>query len=176
MAYKQEKDGTVIINGFTSIATSPHQGIGNLQNVNVNTETGEVMTNFSRVQQSQSSVGTNAGTLTASSGMGSYYMSSNPSLQVGTWITISPGSTITGIDTTSGAGGGPNYYVTYKNNGLIQLASSYNGAAISNGTSGTATFSSTVTMGLPVASATESFYDAANVQQYRYYILYQTGY
>lgn len=150
------------------IAPSPLKGIANIQNANISTELGEVMTSYGRVQQSQAIV--TSGTITASSGMGSFYLASNVTLQVGTWITFSAVS-ISGFSINTP------YYVTVKNNGLYQLAANYDpsqSTGISHGTSGTGTFTTYVNMGSPVAYAIENFNNGSG-QQNRYYVLDAQG-
>lgn len=62
MAYSIDKSGEITIDGWDSgIAASPHKGLGNLQSVNIATETGEVMCSFNRIKQSQTGT---TGTLT----------------------------------------------------------------------------------------------------------------
>lgn len=61
MSYRLEKSGDIVIDSFEKgIATSPHQGIANMQNVNIATEQGEVMCSFGRTLQTLSNtLGTN---------------------------------------------------------------------------------------------------------------------
>lgn len=172
MAYQLDKDGTIVISGWDQgIAPSPHKGIGSLKGINITTEPAEVMANYARVQQSQTPISNSAGTLAASVSSGSFYLATNPALQVGTWISITS-STITSL-------GNGNYYVSYKSNGLIQLSAAFDPShsnAISHGTSGTASFNTYINMGIPVQAATETYVDTNNNTQYRYYVLDNTGY
>lgn len=174
MAWNLDKEtGDLVFDGFENgIAPSPQRGIANMQGVNISTELEEVMCSYSRTQQSQIAVANGAGTLTASSGAGAFYLSTNPSLQVGTWIFVES-STITSININT------KYYVNYKSNGQIQLSAGYDPSAsnsISHATSGTAVFHTFVNMGQPVQAATELYFDLSNNQQYRYYVLDNTGY
>lgn len=110
MAWRVEK-GTegIVIDGFEQgIAPSPHKGIANMQNVNIATETGEVMTSFGRIAQQQ--VAISNGTLTASGGAGPTLLAAPSNLNAGDWITVSA-STIPSVTSTAsylivGGGGG----------------------------------------------------------------------
>lgn len=170
MAYHTEKSsGDLVIDGFANgIAASPHKGIANMQAVNIATETGEVMCSFSRTRQSQANTGSTVGTITPSDS--THLTLSMPPFVMngGIWITVS-GSTITGL--SSG-----NYYVLSSSGGggSVQLASSYNGAAITGlGLTGSASFILIRNMTQPIASATEPY--SNGTQQYRYYILDDQG-
>ena len=165
MAYRIEKDtGDLVIDGFErGISSSPHKGIAALKNVNISTESGEVMCNFSRTQQ----------TITPFTGQTLTYLSSTTLTYTGaisffgkvnTPITV--GSGITGL--TAG-----NYYISVVSgtlgNQVISLSATYRGGNVSGMSAGSATFSS-YNMSTPVASATEKYFDGTNIQ-YRYYIL-----
>ena len=114
--YRYEKSGELVIDGFqTGIAVSPHKGIANMQAVNISTETGEVMLSYSRIQQSQTNT-TATGTLTASVGAGSFYLSATVggfTLTAGVWISVS-GSGITSLPDAV-------YYVVGKTLALCNL-------------------------------------------------------
>lgn len=123
MSYRSEKTSNgsdLIIEGFENgVENSPHDGLANLQNVNISTESGEVMCSFGRVQQSQEMatvtgtlVQVNTNTVTATMGDGS-------ALKVGQVITVTNAGT-TGLTTpftaltsvsaliVAGGGGGGN--------------------------------------------------------------------
>ena len=86
MSYRYEKTDTgtdLILEGFEyGIARSPHRGIANLQNVNIDTETGEVMGSFARARQDQT---TNTGSLTQ---VNTNTVTINSTLLAGQLITI----------------------------------------------------------------------------------------
>lgn len=108
--YRIEKDtGDIVIDGFEQgVAPSPHKGIANMQNVNIATETGEVMNSFGRVAQQQAAI-TN-GTLTASVSDGAVLLDAPSNLNAGDWITVSASTISAATATTSylmvGGGGG----------------------------------------------------------------------
>ena len=169
MSYQIDpQTGDIVISGFENgIGASPHKGLANLQNVNISTETGEVMASFNRVQQTQTGT---TGTLTQVNA--NTVSISGITLLVGQVITIvNPGTTglsgsyyyiSTGkLSATGSAGGVPNDPAT---------------ATIITGiTAGTATFSIAHPMGSPKQSATERYLDSSNNIQYRYFILDSIG-
>lgn len=162
MSYHVEKEtGDIVIDGFQKgIAASPHKGIANLQNVNIATESEEALCSFSRVQQSQV---TGSGTLTRVTT--NSVSISGIVLKVGSWITITNAGT-TGLS-------GSYYYV---DTGHLSATFSQNNSTFVTGISaGSATFT-VISMGSPLFSATEPYFDSSNVQQYRYYIADSTGY
>lgn len=172
MAYKiDKKSGDLIFSGWENgIAPSPHKGIANLQGVNISTETGEIMVNYSRTQQTSPAVATNAGTLSVAS---SNSLSSSPAMQAGSWIFVGA-SSITGLTANT------TYFVTTSNSGIIQLSTSIanaRGGTILTGLSGTSAVFDTISgsnnyaMGLPTASSVEEYTDGNNTIQYRYYVL-----
>lgn len=173
MSWRVEKDtGDIVIEGFENgIASSPHKGIGNMQNVNITTETGEVMVSYGRAQQSMANT-TDTGTITAQDA--SHIQVSitaggtTTTMYAGTWITVSA-STITGLSNG-------NYYVTQVSGGFIaQLSTTYRGSVVAGmGSTGTATFTMIRNMTRPIAKATEP-YNTASAQQYRYYVLDSQG-
>lgn len=179
MSWRKEKteDGQDLIwdGAEKGIADSPHQGTANLQGVNLQTETGEVMVSYARLQQSQSGVAATNQTGTAFS---TSRLTSSFSVLNGTQITITA-STITGL--TNG-----DYYVVNSSGtptsagaafqlGTIQTTG-FGGGVTWAGTSGSITFNIKVGMSQLVQSATEQYVDASNVTQYRYYILDINGY
>ena len=172
MSYRLEKNGEstdIVISGWElGIGRSPLSGIGNMQAVNINTETKEVMCSYARVQQSMTNTTAN-GTLTASTT--STTTTTGPdgnTLKAGVWITVSA-STISGLSTG-------NYYVRYVDSGnTVYLSQYYNSDVITGlGLTGTATYSLLRNWGKPIAKATES-YVSNGTRQYRYYILDANG-
>ncbi len=170
MSYRLEKStGDLVISGWENgIASSPHDGIANMQGVNISTETGEVMCSFNRVKQSQTS---GTGTLTQ---VNTNTVSvSGITLLVGTWITITNAGT-TGLS-------GDYYYISSGKLSQVfaQDTVDATGASVivTSITSGSATFTTAnYAMGSPVMSATEPYTDASNVSQFRYYILDNLGF
>lgn len=168
MAYQYEKStGDIVINSWADgIAVSPHKGLGNLQNGNISTETGEILANYERVRQSQvnsSSSGTlaflDASTLTASFG--------GLQLTGGVWITVSSSSNTGQLPNAS-------YYVT-RTSGGVQLATTFNGAVLTSYLAGlTANFVLLRNFGSPVAGTYET-YNTASAVAYRYYVLDAQG-
>lgn len=164
MAWRFEKEtGDLVIDGWENgIAVSPHKGIANMQNVNISTETKEVMLSFSRAQQSQANI-TN-GTLSTTGNSTDF--TSSVTLHPGNWIQVTA-SSVTSISTGF-------YYVSYANNaGAVRLSTYYDPKQVNeltHGTTGTLTFSTPYIMNNPIASATEP-YLSGSTSQYRYYIL-----
>lgn len=77
------------------ISPSPVKGTANLQNVNISTQSGEVMASYARTAQQQAAI-TN-GTLTPD---GATNFTGPSNLKAGTWISVSA-STVTSISTTT---------------------------------------------------------------------------
>jgi len=77
------------------ISPSPTKGIANLQNVNISTESGEMLASYARIAQQQTAI-TN-GTLTPN---GSTNFTGPNTLKAGTWISVSA-SSVTSISTTT---------------------------------------------------------------------------
>ena len=167
MAYTQNKDGTISITGWEKgIAPSPHFGIANLQNVNIYTETGEVMCNYARVMQTNASAGI-SGTLTY---VNSTTLTSNKALIAGTWITVSGYS-------GSGLADG-NYYVVQVMGFSVKLATTFKGSVISGYTAGSGSYSTFTNLAKPIATTTppEQYRDYNGTLLYRYYVLDSAGY
>lgn len=173
MAYTvDKKTGEITIAGWEKgIATSPHNGIANLQAVNIATESGEVMCNLTRIQQTQQN-STAVGTLTPSNT--SHLDVSISGINIftaGIWVTVGGG--ITGLS----AG---NYFVASSagavNTGIanITLSSTYLGSPVTFTASGTATVTIITNIGQPIAQATEKYSDGSAFQ-YRYYVLDKNG-
>ena len=167
--YRFEKDGDIVISGFEQgIAPSPHKGIANIQCANIATETGEVMANFARIQQSQKPIATGAITPDLTNVL--IYIGSIP-LTAGAAIIVSA-STISGLNDTT-------YYVV--NSLLItgttynfQISATYGGAIVTGfGNTGTASLVTT-NMALPVDGCIEN-YTFSSVAQQRYYVLDANG-
>jgi hypothetical protein len=165
MTWTEDKStGDMVWNGVEQgIAPSPLKGVAALKNVNISTETGEVMCNLSRSQQ----------TFVPFTGQTLTYLSSTTLTYTGTisflgWVNtpITIGAGITGLS----AG---NYYINFVSgsvgNQTISLTATYGGSNVSGMSAGSATFSS-YNMLPPIASATEKYFDGTNIQ-YRYYIL-----
>lgn len=174
MAYRTEKTkaGTdIVINGFEKgIASSPHLGIANLKCANISTDTGEVMANYARTQQSQpgNTTANENATRTDTS-----HLSTNVTLVNGQWITITNAGT-TGISTG-------NYYIQNSNGTAIfaatsfQISSTFNGTVLTGFNAGTIVFNLLAVMGIPVQSDIEEYTDSNYIIQYRYYVLDQSG-
>lgn len=169
MAFQVEKEtGDIVINGYENgISPSAIKGIANIKNGNISTEAGEVMASYGRVQQT---VGTVTAAVVAFSDANKivYTIQSGRTLQVGTWITVSSG--IGGLS----AG---NYFViaiVFVNSTIqiVQISQYYDGVILTGFSSGTATLTA-ITMGRPIARATESY--SNGTQQYRYYVLDANG-
>lgn len=77
------------------VGPSPTKGTANLQNVNISTQSGEVMASYARTAQQQAAI-TN-GTLTPD---GATNFTGPSNLKAGTWISVSA-STVTSISTTT---------------------------------------------------------------------------
>lgn len=94
MAWRTEKtkEGTEYVwEGVEfGIGPSPTKGTANLQNVNIATESGEVMASYGRTAQQQVAI-TN-GTLTASVSDGAVLLDAPSTLKSGTWIKVSASS------------------------------------------------------------------------------------
>lgn len=127
MSYRTEKTPNgqdLVIEGFQNgIASSPHEGIANIQGGNIATEMGEVMSSYNRVAQLNSSSAT--GTLTP---LTHSTVSLSPSVSVGQWITITSDSS-TGLT----VGGSYNYI------GSNQISTTYGGTAVTGITLNTST-------------------------------------
>lgn len=148
------------------IADSPHQGTANLQGVNLQTETGEVMVSYARVLQSQPGDNSTIHTLLQ---VNSSHLETSFNLTNGVWITVSS-------STISGLSNGQYYVVNSTGTSSVaaasfQLSTTYNGSGVSGLGSGTASFTLFRAMGQPVQAATETYVDTSNVTQYRYFVL-----
>lgn len=173
MSWRIEKEtGDIVISGFEKgVAPSPLQGIGNMQSVNISDEMGEVFCSYARVQQSFPSTSPSSRLLTPSDST-HLTISSDPSSNfwAGNWIT-------TGTSTIAGLSSSTTYYILSYSNNIVQLATTYNGAAITGlGATGTCDFAITTNCNMvqPVASTTE-FYSNGSAFKYRYYILDTNG-
>lgn len=180
MAYRLEKEtGDIVLDGWEQgVGVSPHKGIGLMQGVNIATEAGEVMCNYSRTQQSQAAItsGTDALSMATTSILAvNSAITGGVVVRTGSWINVS-GSSLTGLSNG-------NYYVIGQNgsptNSFIQLSTAYSTSStdIITGYSGagTASFSLLFTMSTPVQSQTEKYVDTSGVVQYRYYVLDVNG-
>lgn len=101
MPWKREKTDEgfdLVYDGVEAgIAPSPTKGTANLQNVNIDTETGEALVSFSRVPQQQAAI--SGGTLTPD---GANLLNAPANLDAGIWIQVTA-STVSGITPSSGA-------------------------------------------------------------------------
>lgn len=182
MAYKyvknENRETEILIDGFEKgIAPSPHKGFANMQGVNISTENGEAMCSFSRIKQLSST--TTGGTVAPNNSTSLHFTITTGSIiQAGMWVQISANS-ITGL-------GNNIYYIDFVQSvgGVITVTlitpgnsgKSYVGAAVTGlGATGTANFTIINTIGTPVASATEQYFDSSNNAQYRYYIMDNAG-
>lgn len=121
MAISFDKEsGDIIFGNFTEgVGVSPHKGLGNMQNVNLNTAHGEAVVSFGRTQDSMTS--TNAtGTL-------AYADSSHVSLSIPNTNNLFKGNWIT-VTNSSHTGELPNgtYYVPPSTGTNFQLQNYYN--------------------------------------------------
>lgn len=164
MSYTISEKGEITIEGWEKgIATSPHKGIANIQAGNISTEPGEVMANFSRVQQSQVNA---AGTTTITAIDASHFGSSMFVVSKGVWVTISGSSNV-------GELANGTYWTTITSG--LQLSATYGGSPVGGITPGlTATLTLIRNLGKPIAKATEPYSDGTKMQ-YRYYVLDNTG-
>lgn len=168
--YDKQKDEITIYGFEQGIAPSPHKGIGNMQGVNISTETGEIMCSFARTSQLLIQSTSTTGTLAFLDTSHLTPTVANNHLQGGMWITVT-GSTHGG-ELANG-----DYYVLSSGAGFtsVQLATSYGGSPVTGFTSGlTASFTLKKVMGKPLASATEKYSDGTQFQ-FRYYILDNQG-
>jgi hypothetical protein len=172
MSYHIEKGtGDIVINGFErGVASSPHLGMANMQCANISTETGEIMANYGRVQESQPGDTTTNHTAT---NLDTSHLTTSFTLTNGSWITIS--STFSNGPATG------DYYILNSigtatvSASTFQISTSYGGSAVTWTGTGSFTFNLKKVMGLPVQSATEEYIDGSNVTQYRYYVADQNG-
>ena len=175
MAYHIEKTAVgneIVIDGFTNgIQASPHSGIADLKNLNINSFTGEASVNYNRVNMLPVvSGGVMSGT--PSSPAPRYTYGSNPKLVIGSCIVPRTGSTITGFSDNKP------YWVTaiLSDSGgtqQVSIANQYGVAAQSTTENGgeTATFDTFPTHKF-IQGATE--YDEAN-NAYIYYLCDSSG-
>lgn len=175
MAFHTEKNAEgkddIVIDGFTNgIQPSPHQGIADIKNLNINSLTGEASVNFNRLNTLPVILDTtNNVSGTASAPSIAYQYGTNAKLIVGSCI-VPTSSTITSFTANKP------YWVTAINsdNGTFQFVSitdRYGKTAITPGTTGSATIHTYVTHQF-VQGATE--YDQAN-NAYIYYICDTSG-
>lgn len=171
MSWQIEKStGDIVIYDYDKgVMPSPHKGLGNIQNANLQTEAGEAMASYGRVQNTATSTTSASGVLNfvdgSHVGLGNG-ISNN--LYKGNWIQVSS-STHTG-ELPNGV-----YYVINQAGPNFQLATSYIGATITGFTSGlTASFALFRTMSKGVAYATETYFVGPSTF-YRYYVLDDQG-
>lgn len=165
MAYHVEKDSggrnEIVIDGFTDgIQPSPHKGIADLKNLNINSFTGEASVNFNRVNQLLSG----SGTFTA---VGSAQVGYTPgiNLVVGTAVIIT-GSTISGL------ADGTYWIRALPGGNTYNISASYGGANVTGmGSTGIAAFS-IFTPSKFIQGATE-YNESTN--NYTYYLCDSSG-
>lgn len=145
------------------IGPSPHKGTGNLQNVNISTESGEVMCSFSRAL-STTPIITNGSISTSSSVLDVTYLPGT--INIGTWITV-----ISGVgNITPGI-----YFLSQVVGSFYYIYTGFYTGQVTPNANGTLTFS-TINMGAPVVNPqVEKYTDSGNTTQYRYYVLDQLG-
>lgn len=175
MAKRYDKDEKAwIIDGFQNgISSSPHAGIADMKNLNINSLPGEAAVNYARVNTLPTVF---AGTMNSTGGDNSLSYTpsgSNQALIVGSVVQVSI-STITNFTATTG--GGPNtnqfWVVNIPSPGTYQFSNSYNGPIITDfGLTGSATFQ-TKAVGVPIWKGKE-FVQSRN--QYRYYFVDNTS-
>lgn len=168
---KNSPDKDILVYDFDKgIAASPHKGIGNLQNVNIATEEGEVMASFGRAQASMTTTGA-SGTLTygGTTARVNLNISNTNNKFKGNWIIVSNSSD------TGQLPNGTYYVLNSITSGSFLLATSYDGSALTGFLPGlTATISMFRNMSKPIAYTTETYGDSASTR-YRYYILDDQG-
>lgn len=182
MSIRFEKDtGDIVFSGFEQgVSPSPHKGIGNLQNVNISTEMGEVMCSFPRTLQTRATF----------SGLEIDQFTTDQVILQGASFVFVVGDTINVAHGTIGGGTltDGNYYIhtqvsTTLGSQIVKLTKTLGGAAITSMTAGTGTYSSMKwpvsggTLGglnVPVAKAIENYFDGTS-QQYRYYFVDNKG-
>lgn len=121
MAYQYDKEtGDIIINGFEQgIAPSPHKGIANLQNVNISTETGEVISSFVRVQETLTNTSATGSLTFVDSSHVELSIANTNNLFKGNWITVTASSNTTQLPNGT-------YYVAPSTGANFQLSNFYN--------------------------------------------------
>lgn len=121
MAYKQQADGTIIINGFEQgIADDPYKGIADMRNVNIISVPGEASVGFSTSKISAPPL---AGSLTTSSATNDTVTISGGNLEVGQAIYFTSLS-----DTTKGITNNVPYWIKSGSSGTYTLCASYPGS------------------------------------------------
>lgn len=114
------ENGDIIFSGFTEgIGVSPHKGLGNMQNVNLNTAQGEALISFERVQDTM--------TDTIATGNLSYLSTDHVNLSIPNTNNLFKGNWIT-VTNSSNTGELPNgtYYVPPSAGAGFQLSKYYN--------------------------------------------------
>ncbi len=157
--YKYDKNQITIADFAKGIAPSPHEGIGDLKNVNITTIKGEASVNYSRVQVSPQFI---TGTITATSITAPQEFTSATSLKTGTWIKV---TALTGL---AGLTVGNYYYVVETTVGVYNLYTDLGTTSVVITTIGTLTFE-TLTMGTAID------WVAWNSDSYLYFVLDYNG-
>lgn len=163
--YKYEKQtGDIVISGWErGIASSPHNGLGDVKCLNISTMPGEVSVNYARIQQSQKPIVNGTAT---TGGLGFITYAGIPSLSRGTWITF---SSITGTGLTTNT---PYYVLLNPSGNNFQLSTDYEGSQITGLGSFVSGIFSTYNMGQPIAWAAT---DISDYPQSEYFVLDATG-
>lgn len=118
MAYKQEKDGTIIIKGFEKgVSDDPYTGISDIRNINLISIPTEASVNFST---SKISAPSSTGTMsTTSAANDTITISMSTALETGQAISFSVLS-----DTTKGLSLNVPYWVTFVSSGVYKVSTS----------------------------------------------------
>lgn len=114
------ENGDIVFSGFSEgVGVSPHKGLGNMQNVNLNTSNGEALVSFQRVQDSM--------TDTSSTGNLSYLSTDHVNLSIAGSNNLFKGNWIT-VTNSSNTGQLPNgtYYVPLSTGAGFELSNYYN--------------------------------------------------
>lgn len=175
MAWRTEKidkehEDLVWSGAEQGIAPSPHKGTANLQNVNIQTETKEVMCSFGRVNDLPSYSGSII-VATSGDGASTFTITGLSSfIPVGTPISVGSGSNLTP----------GNYYINSvtgtTGSQIVTLTLTYNGPGITPTAGGyTAPFTTITLSSASVDYVTEEYFDGT-ILQYRYFLLESAGY
>lgn len=126
MSVSVDPDGSdIVFSGFEQgIGVSPHKGIGNLQNINLNTLTGEALISFGRVQDTLTNTTATGSLAFADSSHVSLSIAGTNNLFKGNWIAVT---------NSSNTGELPNgtYYVPPSAGANFQLSNYYNTVSFS---------------------------------------------
>ncbi len=162
MAYHVEKNkggqNEIVIDGFDNgIQVSPHKGIADIKNLNINSLSGEASVNYERVKMLPKVTNASASAVGVTAIYYNYSNQSKEALVVGSCI-VPTASTISGLNV------GSPYWVTSVSSFTVYLATDYSGTYASLGTTGTATFST-----YTVSKFVQSSFEIQN-NAYIYYV------